>query len=207
LWTLFDVNQFCHTWLQTDKPNKYVVDKDGVINSDTIRDECFSPNVTLKNARKEIFALCESNKNSLENSKWELWYQDTFDQEGGRKKVREGNGLLDGLALLWARHLYDVVRPNDMIGFSQYNLWWKQRKFSIAVVGKMPGQEKLRRWVFEERRVDYSSYLQIADREILEIIAEAHYKLIMNNQSSELIINTAISSNNREEFIFRISTL
>jgi hypothetical protein len=162
---------------------------------------------TLENTRKGIFALCESKTDSLENIKWELWYQDTFDQERGRKIIEDGDGLLDGLILLWAHHLYDAVRPNGMIGFSQYNLWCKQEKLSIAVLGKMAGQKKLRMWVFEERRPDYSSYLHIADREILDLIAETHYHLILKNQSSESIINAAISSNNREDFILRIRAL
>ena len=151
-----------------------------------------------------IFDVRESNIHSLEKSKWELWCQDNFDQEGGRKIIQEGDGLVDGLILLWAYHLYDVVRPNGIIGFSQYNLWCKQEKLSIKILGKMAGQKKLRMWVFEERKVYHSSYLQIADREILDLIAEVHYDLTMNNQSSESIINTAISSKNREEFIIGI---
>jgi hypothetical protein len=151
--------------------------------------------------------LDESENNILENVKWELWHQDTFDQEGRRKKILEGHGLFEGLIQLWAHHLYETVRLNGMIGFSQFNLWLKQRKFSIEVLGDTKGQLKLRLWVFEERRVDYSNYLQIADRELLELIAEAHYKLITNYQKSELIINKAISSNSREEFILQISDL
>jgi len=163
--------------------------------------------VNLDNAGKGIFTLCEPKINGLENSKWELWYQDTFDQEGGRKIIQRGEGLLDGLALLWAYHLYDGVRSSGITGFSQYNLWCKQQKLSITVLGKITGQRKLRTWLFEERKVDFSSYLQIADREILDVVTEAHFKLILNNQSSESIINTAIFSNRREEFISRVRTL
>ena len=150
--------------------------------------------------------MCEPKNFSPENTKWELWYQDTFDQERGRKIIEEGQGLFDGLILLWAYHLYDAVKPDGFTGFSQYNLWCRQEKLSIIVLGKMAGQKKLRMWVFEERRVDHSSYLQIADREILDLIAEAHSDLIMNNQSSEPIITTAFLSNNREKFILGIRT-
>jgi hypothetical protein len=163
--------------------------------------------LAIDNARKGIFAVCESEIHSLKNVKWELWRQDTFDQEGGRKIIEEGDGLFDGLILLWAYHLYDVVRPDGMIGFSQYNLWCKQEKLSIAVIGEMRGLKILRLWIFEKRRMDHSSYLQIADREILDLIAEAHSNLILNNQSSEPIINMAIFSNNREEFILHIKNL
>jgi len=151
--------------------------------------------------------LFEFENNNLENVKWELWYQDTFDQERGRKRVLEGNSLFEGLIQLWAHHLYETVRPNGMIGFSQFNLWLKQRKSSISILGDIAGQIKLRLWVFEERRVDYSGYLQAADREILEIIAEVHYMLIVDNRNSELIIDEVLSSKNREEFISRIVDL
>ena len=49
---------------------------------------------------------------------WELWYQDLFDRECPRQVEVRGQGLVQGLAELWARHLFETVQVDGQKGLS-----------------------------------------------------------------------------------------
>ena len=138
---------------------------------------------------------------------WEIWYQDTFDQDCPRQLELTGCGLITGLIELWARHLYETVQPNGVLGFSHFNLWWKQRRCSIEVVGEAAGQVKIRNWVFGQRCLNSSSFLDVADTSLLKSICEIHAELVLRGQTSEEIILIAHLLNDRQNFIEQIIKL
>ena len=148
--------------------------------------------------------LSQADSKLINTAEWEIWYQDNFDLECPRQMELSGRGLIKGLIELWARHLYETIQPSGFIGFSRFNLWWKQRVCSISIVGEKAGQIKLRQWVYGERRSNYLGCMFVADKDLLQVIAEIHSKLIISGQSSETIVAEALLSNNTEEFITRI---
>ena len=131
---------------------------------------------------------------------WKLWYQDMFDRECPRKVEVHGQGLVQGLAELWARHLFETVQADGQKGFSRFNLWWQQKNESIEITGAWEGMVRLRQWVFDSQRTASRGYLDDGDRELLMEIALAHSYLIMAGQSSEPILSAALNFTRREVF-------
>lgn len=131
---------------------------------------------------------------------WELWYQDLFDRECRRQMEANGQGLVPGLAELWARHLFETVLADGQKGFSHFNLWWRQKQKSIEINGAWDGMVRLRYWVFGNKRTASRGYLDDGDRELLMEIALAHSCLIMEGQSSEAILTAAQNCAGREVF-------
>ena len=118
---------------------------------------------------------------------WELWYQDLFDRECPRKVEVSGTGLVQGLAELWARHLFETVQANGQKGFSHFNLWWLQKQKSTEIIGDWQGMVRLRRWIFGSQRTANRGYLGNGDQALLMEIALAHSNLMLAGQSSETI--------------------
>ena len=146
----------------------------------------------------------ESEDHLLSSKEWEIWYQDNFDLECPRQLELAGRGLINGLIELWARHLYETVQPDGFIGFSRFDLWWKQGACSITITGDKAGQLKLRSWVYGEGWSGNQRYLDFADRDLLAIIADVHSRMILNGQKSDDLINMALPSKNKEAFIKKI---
>ena len=101
---------------------------------------------------------------------------------------------------LWARHLCENVQPNGVWGFSHFNLWWEQKACSLEIVGEEVGQLRLRQWIFGEKQFTCQSYMQDADKKLLEIVARAHCVLVLADETSEAILATAKSSTSQEDF-------
>jgi len=101
---------------------------------------------------------------------------------------------------LWARHLFETIRPNSQPGFSRFNLWWKQKACSVSIVGEGVGLNRLRKWIFGNRQSTNQGYMQIADKNLLTAVASTHCKLVLANQTSEAIDVTAKTSTNRKDF-------
>ena len=133
-------------------------------------------------------------------AEWDLWYQDNFDLECHRKISRSGHGLIVGLIELWAHHLYETIQPTGFLGFDRYNLWWVQQNCSFEVVGDIVGQVKLRHWVYGDRRSGYAGCMEIADKDLLRILADAHSRLVIIDQKSDLIIEKVLQSDSKETF-------
>ena len=149
--------------------------------------------------------LSQADIKIINTAEWELWYQDNFELECPRQMDLSGRGLVEGLMELWAHHLYETIQPNGFIGFSRFNLWWNQRDCSVNIVGEKSGQIKLRQWVYGEQKSNYLGCMHIADKDLLRMIAGIHSKLIISDQTSETIIKEALLSNDKEEFIKRIT--
>lgn len=140
-------------------------------------------------------------------AEWEIWYQDTFDTGSPRQVERAGRGLVRGLAELWARHLFETVQSNGQLGFSRFNLWWKQRAHSITVADESVGAARLRQWIFGATRSIRRGYVQARDATLLEAIAAAHSKLVLAKQTSEPILALAATAVDREDFEAYLSRL
>jgi hypothetical protein len=140
-------------------------------------------------------------------AEWEIWYQDNFDLECPRQMEIEGRGLVKGLIELWAHHLYETIQPNVFVGFSRFNLWWKQKECSIEIIGEMLGQVKIRQWVYGNRQSNYLGCMHIADIDLLRVIAEMHCRLVLNDETSEVIIAKALSLDTNKDFIKQIQKL
>jgi hypothetical protein len=123
-----------------------------------------------------------------------------FDRECPRKVEVRGQGLVQGLVELWARHLFETVQVDGQKGFSRFNLWWQQPQKSIEIKGDRQGMVRLRRWVFGNKRTASHGYLDDGDRELLMEIALAHSYLVMAGQSSEAILEAAQDCTRREDF-------
>ncbi len=140
-------------------------------------------------------------------AEWEVWYQDTFDQESARQVEVVGQGLVEGLIELWARHLFETVQASGQQGFSRFNLWWKQERRSIEVVGEWDGQVRLRGWVFAGDRQANTGYAEKGDKSLLNLIAASHKDLILRGETSEAILATAKASGGREDFVERLLSM
>ena len=138
---------------------------------------------------------------------WEIWHEDTFDCDCPRQVEFAGRGLVNGLVELWARHLFETVRPDGRRGFSRFNLWWKQPKRSLEIVGQREGLIQLRRWVFGGGQHAGPGRAQAGDRDLLREVAAAHCKLALANQTSEAILAAAAAAANREDFETQLSRL
>ena len=136
----------------------------------------------------------------ISEAEWQIWYQDTFDLECPRQVDIAGRGLVKGLIELWARHLFETVRPNDQPGFSRFNLWWKQKACSVSIVGEGVGLNRLRKWIFGNRQSTNQGYMQIADKNLLTAVASAHCRLVLANQTNEAIAVIAKTSTSRKDF-------
>lgn len=133
-------------------------------------------------------------------AEWEVWYQDTFDRECPRQVEVVGRGLAAGLTELWARHLFETVGVDGQKGFSRFNLWWKQERKSVEVVGEWAGMVRLRKWIFGDQRRLYKGYVEAGDKELLMKVAALHGWLILAGQTSEGILAAAEDSVSREDF-------
>lgn len=146
-------------------------------------------------------------ENAESESEWKVMYQDNFDRECPRQVEAAGQGLVEGLIELWARHLYETVQANGQPGFSHFNLWWTQKGISVEVLGEWDGQVRLRGWVYRNMRQANKGYLEQADKDLLESIAECHKDHILRGETSEAILAAAKASGSRESFIQQLLNL
>jgi hypothetical protein len=156
--------------------------------------------------RDENKPMMKSNQMDTESCKpeadaaWEVWYQDLFDREFPRKMEVSGQGLVPGLAELWARHLFETVQADGQTGFSHFNLWWRQKQKSIEITGAWDGMVQLRNWVFGNKHTANQGYLGEGNQALLREVALVHLGLIMVGKGSEPILKAAQNCTRREVF-------
>lgn len=131
---------------------------------------------------------------------WEIWLQDNFDPDTPRQVILTGEGLINGLTKLWIWHLYETVQKDGFICFSKFNLWIKQPKRSIEVIGDIAGQKKLRKWLFRNYRGNNVDCRDAVDQNLLGFIVKAHLNLLEEGRTCETIIEQASKSDNRYQF-------
>jgi len=136
---------------------------------------------------------------------WELWYRDTFDRETPPSVDVRGRGLVKGLTELWARHLFETVRPGGGSGFSRFHL--RMGNHLVHIAGDPQGAVRLREWVFGQKEHGRRGYVQEGDGRFLAQIASIHAQLLAADQSSEPILSLAASTADRHEFEARLSGL
>lgn len=138
-------------------------------------------------------------------SEWEVWYQDMFDRETPRSVDVSGQGLVEGLMELWARHLFSRVRPDGGEGFARFNLWSEGQ--SIQVEGPWEGAVRLREWIYGDKGTIREGYVKEARGRTLQEVAAAHTRLILAGGSGEQILEMAAASRSRRDFGRRLKTL
>jgi hypothetical protein len=99
---------------------------------------------------------------------------------------------------LWARYLFETVRPGGSRGFSRFHLWWKGTHIDIH--GDWEGATRLREWVFGAKKHGRKGYVEEGDTRLLERIAVAHANLILANQPCEQILAAAAAAKDRQDF-------
>jgi hypothetical protein len=129
-----------------------------------------------------------------------------FDLECPPSVDIRGHGLVKGLVELWARHLFETVRPNGNRGFSRFHLHWEGRR-AIAIEGDWQGATRLRQWVFGWKTHGRKGYVNEGDTRLLKKIAVTHARLILADQPDEQILAAAASAVDRKDFEARLLIL
>jgi hypothetical protein len=136
---------------------------------------------------------------------WEVWYRDMFDRECPPSVDVSGRGLVKGLMELWARHLFETVRPGGNKGFSRFHIRWEGNWAEIG--GDWEGATRLREWIFGTKKHTQRGYVEESDTRLLEKIAITHANLISANQTGEQILAAAAAAQDRQDFELRLSGL
>jgi hypothetical protein len=140
------------------------------------------------------------------DAEWQVWYRDTFDLECPPSVDVSGRGLAQGLVELWARHLFETVRPGGGQGFSRFHLWWKGER-SVQIKGSWEGLTRLRGWVFGAQAHTRKGYVEAGDARLLRQIAGVHARMVLADGSCEPIVAAAAEAAGREDFERRLGAL
>lgn len=139
------------------------------------------------------------------NEEWVIWYVDTFDRDFPPRSEVSGRGLVKGLTQLWARHLFETVRPDGQSGFSTFHLKWGQGR--VEIDGDREGAKRLRGWMFGKKESSYKGYVAEADPALLNKVAVAHAHLIERRQKAEHILAVAREAIDDADFANRLDDL
>jgi hypothetical protein len=130
---------------------------------------------------------------------------DTFDRDFPPRSEVSGRGLVEGLAQLWARHLFETVRPDGQSGFSSFHLKWRQGR--VEIDGDREGAKRLRGWMFGKKESSYKGYAAEADPALLRKVAVAHAHLIERRQKVEQVFAMVRAAKDSTEFADRLDDL
>ena len=139
------------------------------------------------------------------DEEWAVWYVDTFDRDSPPRSEVGGRGLVKGLTQLWARHLFETVRPDGQSGFSSFHLKWRQGR--VEIDGDREGGKRLRGWMFGKKESSYEGSAAEADPALLKKVAVAHARLIERGQKAEQILATARVAKDGADFVKRLDDL
>jgi hypothetical protein len=135
----------------------------------------------------------------VQGVEWEVWYWDTFDRECPPSVDVGGRGLIKGLMELWARHLFETVRPGGGKGFSRFYLRCKAWP-TVEIEGDWAGATRLREWVFGAQEHAKRGYVAAGDRRLLARVAAAHAWLLITDRSGAEILAAAVEAQDRKGF-------
>jgi hypothetical protein len=139
-------------------------------------------------------------------AEWEVWYRDTFDRECPPSIDARGQGLVQGLKELWARHLFETVRPGGGRGFSRFHLLWKPAR-AVAIEGDWQGATRLRGWIFGGKQHSRRGYVAEGDARLLSQVVEAHAALLLAERSGAEILAAAAEARDRRDFEQRLKSI
>ena len=139
------------------------------------------------------------------DEEWVIWYVDTFDRDFPPRSEVSGCGLVKGLTQLWARHLFETVRPDGQSGFSSFHLKWKHGR--VEIDGDREGARRLRGWMFGKKESSYKGYAAEAEPALLKKVATAHARLIERQQRAERILAIALAAKDGTDFARRLVDL
>jgi hypothetical protein len=139
------------------------------------------------------------------DEEWVIWYVDTFDRDFPPRSEVSGRGLVKGLTQLWARHLFESVRPDGQSGFSSFHLKWKHGR--VEIDGDREGAKRLRGWMFGKKESSYKGYAAEAEPALLKKVAVAHARLIERGQKAEQLLAVARAATDGADFANRLDDL
>lgn len=139
------------------------------------------------------------------DQEWAVWYVDTFDRNSPPRSEVSGRGLVKGLEQLWARHLFETVRPDGQSGFSSFHLKWKRGR--VEIDGDREGAKCLRGWMFGKKESSYKGHAAEAEPALLKKVAVAHAHLIEKGKKAEQILATAREAKDGADFANRLDDL
>jgi hypothetical protein len=139
------------------------------------------------------------------DEEWAIWYVDTFDRDQPPRSEVSGRGLVKGLMQLWARHLFETVRPDGQSGFSTFHLKWRQGR--VEINGDREGAKRLRGWMFGKKESSDKGYAAEADPALLKKVAVAHAHLIESGEKAEQILTLARAAKDGADFSNRLDGL
>lgn len=140
------------------------------------------------------------------DAEWQVWYRDAFDLECPPSVDVSGRGLAQGLMELWARYLFETVRPGGGKGFSRFHLWWQGER-SVDIKGSWEGLTRLREWVFGAQAHTRKGYVKAGDARLLRQISRVHAQLVLVGGSCEPILAAAAEADGRQDFTRRLDAL
>lgn len=139
-------------------------------------------------------------------AEWEVWHRDTFDRECPPGVDVRGRGLVEGLTELWARHLFETVRPGGSEGFSRFHLRREPGHF-VRIEGDRAGATRLRAWVYGRKEHARRGYVAAGDARLLRQIATAHARLLLAGRSSAEVLAAAAEAADCHDFDRRLQVL
>ena len=139
--------------------------------------------------------------------KWQLWYQDVFDEGCPRQIEEEGFDLIEGLIALWQHHLTESVSMDGSQTFSQYNLWLVDQAVTIDLNPLKPGILKIKKWFTRKRRVGSCFINDVNPTRLLNFLAKAHFSLWKAGLDESQILEAAESAKDIDEFMEALTEL
>jgi hypothetical protein len=137
---------------------------------------------------------------------WELVYQDTFDRECPLQVELRGQGLAAGLVELWARYLFETVRPEASLGFSRFCLRCEPGG-TVRIEGDVRGAARLRFWVFGDKQHTRRGYVAEAEHTLLRALAATHARLLLAGRDAGPILAVAVEADGRRAFDAKLAAL
>lgn len=136
---------------------------------------------------------------------WILTCDDLFDRECPPMVEAEGKDLLDGLTLLWSKHLREGLQDDGQRTFCRFGLSWSEAGVTVAATDvdyylrhHAAGAPKLRRWL-----------LSGGPQPLLSILARAHLRLLQRcaQGAADCILEAAAKAEDRSDLERRLTRM
>ncbi|MBA2538373.1 MAG: hypothetical protein H0V17_01955 [Deltaproteobacteria bacterium] len=145
---------------------------------------------------------------------WEVIYRDTFDRECPPSVEVEGQGLVRGLAELWARFVFETIQLASTNrdgrleqvptrGFSEFSL--QGTDLRVILDGSLAGGHKLKTWMFDQPSA--SGIVADANASLLQLLADTHARAAAFEDAASAILDVAEAATDRADFEARLRKL
>jgi hypothetical protein len=147
--------------------------------------------------------------------RWQVIYTDRFDREMPPSVEVEGQGLVVGLAELWARFLLETVQlasahrdgkleEQPSRGFSEFQL--AAAGLRVDLDGSLLGAHRLKRWMFAQATTT-SGIVEGANANLLRLLADTHARAGAVDTAALAILDAAEAAVDEPDFALRLGQL